>query len=208
MTRVVLIDVDGVLVHSHFHADPERRRKWNEHLLEDMGVDPIRFTALFSGDFDPAILGQESVIAILDDFLPTVGYRGSTLDFMAYWLERDISPDFRLFEGLKRLKATSKARLYVATNQEHLRANHLWRQLRLGHLFDDMLYSARLSATKPNRAYFEAVAKWIGPQDEPPLIFDDGAKVIEAARSFGWDATLYSDAADFFDDPWVQRVLR
>lgn len=207
MKRVVLIDVDGVLVHSHFHADPARRRKWNQHLLEDMGVDPVQFTTLFSGGFDRAILGQESLIDTLDRFLPTVGYKGSTLDFVSYWLERDTNLDFRLFEGIKQLRASGKAHLFVATNQEHLRAGYLWRELGLGHVFEDMLYSARLGAAKPTRAYFEAAAKRLGPQDQVPLLFDDGAKVVDAARDFGWEAVLYAGAGDFFSDPWVKAAL-
>lgn len=207
MSRVVLFDVDGVLVHSHFHADEARRRQWNQHLLEDMGIDPKQFTTLFSGGFDDAILGRESMVATLDRFLPTVGYRGSTLDFIDYWLVRDTNLDYRLFEGIKQLRATGVARLYLATNQEHMRALHLWRELGLGHLFADMFYAARLGAAKPDRAFFEAVAGRLGPQAEVPLLFDDSAKVVEAARAFGWEATLYADATDFFAHPWIAERL-
>ena len=39
MTRAVLFDVDGVLVHG-YHARPELQLRWDENLLEDLGIDP------------------------------------------------------------------------------------------------------------------------------------------------------------------------
>ena len=40
MTRALVFDVDGVLVHG-YHARPERQRRWDENLLADLssGVD-------------------------------------------------------------------------------------------------------------------------------------------------------------------------
>ena len=42
MTRALVFDVDGVLVHG-YHAKPERTRRWDENLLADLGVDPDQF---------------------------------------------------------------------------------------------------------------------------------------------------------------------
>ena len=137
--RPVLFDVDGVIVHSLFHADPARRRRWDAHLLEDMGVDPEAFSALFDQRFEATITGKVSLVETLDAFLPEIGYRGCTMDFVAYWMERDVNLNYQLFEGIKRLRAGGGVKLYVATNQEHLRAHYLWSDLSLGHVFDGVL---------------------------------------------------------------------
>ena len=208
MTRAVLIDVDGVLVHSHFHPDPARRRRWDEHLLEDMGVEPAAFKTLFKGGFDAAITGEASLVETLDAFLPTVGYRGSTLDFIGYWLTHDAHLNFQLLDALQRLSETGGVRLYVATNQEHLRANHLWSNLGLCRVFDDMFYSARLGVAKPGADYFANVDALLGPQTEPPLIFDDSPAVIEAANGHGWEGVLFLTLDDFTGQPWVQTRMK
>ena len=46
MSRAVLFDVDGVLIHG-FHTREDRRRRWDEHLQADLGVDPVAFQERF-----------------------------------------------------------------------------------------------------------------------------------------------------------------
>ncbi|WP_052732060.1 HAD family hydrolase [Devosia geojensis] len=208
MTRAILFDVDGVLVHSRFHPDAKRRRLWDEHLLSDLGVDPARLQAFFRTEFMPVITGQHSLVDALDTFLPTVGYTGSTLRFIEYWLERDTHVNYALIEEVTRLHRSADVRVFVATNQEHLRAAYLWRELRLGHVFDDMLYAARLGAAKPDPLFYERAARHLTACDGPPLLFDDSREVVEAARAFGWDAALFNDLEDFTTHPWIAANLR
>jgi len=209
MTRAIMIDVDGVMVHSHFHPDPARRRHWDEHMLIDMGVEPAVFKTLFTGGFDAAITGRTSLVETLDAFLPTIGYTGSTLDFIGYWLERDAEINLQLLDGLRRLRASGDVRLYLATNQEHLRANHLWNVLGLRHVFDDIFYSARLGVAKPAPDYFARIDARLGRQAIAPLIFDDSPKVIEAARQHGWEAALFQTMDDFTGHSWIaERIGR
>ena len=67
--------------------------------------------------------------------------------------------------------------------------------------------TSTLGASKPDRAFFAGIADRIGPQDEPPLMVDDNPPVVEAARSFGWEAVLYNDLEDFTQHPWVAERL-
>ncbi|QMV01527.1 HAD-IA family hydrolase [Devosia sp. D6-9] len=206
MSRAVLFDVDGVLVHSRFHPNEGARRFWDTHLLEDMGVDPVRFQQFFGADFDQVIMGKRSFVNALDAFLPSVGYKGSTMDFIGYWLARDSQLNRQLLDVIKRLRAGG-ARLYLATNQEHLRASYLWNELKLSHLFDDMFYAARLGAMKPDREFFRRVEDYLGPQQEPPLFFDDSERVVEAASAHGWESVLFNHVADCTSHPWVAEHL-
>jgi putative hydrolase of the HAD superfamily len=207
VSRAVLFDVDGVLVHSLFHADPSRRRRWDAHLLEDMGVDPTAFSALFDGRFMPTITGEVSLVEVLDSFLPEIGYTGSTMDFVAYWMARDVNLNYQLFEGIKQLRASGGVKLFVATNQEHLRAHYLWSDLSLGHVFDDIYYAARIGAAKPDPAFFSWIDARLGPQEEPPLFFDDNPTVIAAANAAGWEGVVFTDTQDFRAHPWVRARL-
>lgn len=80
MTRAVFFDVDGVLIHG-MHANPAHVRRWDTNLLQDMGVNPVRFTSEFIFDIfvDKVVTGQMSVIAALEERLPLLGYKGSPI---------------------------------------------------------------------------------------------------------------------------------
>lgn len=202
--RAVLFDVDGVVVHG-FHADPARQRRWNAHLAEDLGIDPEAFNETFiRGPFARDVIpGRRSLVAALEETLPTLGFTGSPLTVIAYWLSRDSQLNLPLLDQIRRLRRRGDAGLFLATNQEHLRAAHLWGTLGLGHVFDDIFHSARLGAAKPHSDFFEAVSKRLAPQEQPPLLFDDSPAVVDAANAFGWEAVLYGEIGDFVDHPWI-----
>lgn len=199
--RAVLFDVDGVLIHSLFHPDPKLRRHWDQHLPDDMGISREQLAAFFGARFHEIIEGRESIVTELDTFLPAIGYGGSSLDFLSYWLTRDVNLNLQLLALIKKLRC--RARLFIATNQEHIRAFHLWSDVGLKHYFDDMFYAARLGVGKTDPLFYQRVGEFIGKQSQPPLFFDDSPKVIEAARAAGWEAVLYSDLSDCAGHPWI-----
>jgi len=208
MTRALIFDIDGVLING-FHARPELTRRWDKNLMADMGVDPERFIKEFIFDIfvKKVTTGEMSVIDALERRLPSLGYKGSPLAFHHYWLINDSELNLSLLEGIHRLKANSDIRLYIATNQEHLRASWLWSHLGLNQLFDDMFYSARVGVRKPERAFFDFAMSKMGPQTEAPLFFDDTPKVIEGARAAGWEAVQFDTVTDFTSHPWVASRL-
>ncbi len=205
--RVVLFDVDGVLIHSRLHRDADRHRFWDEYLLAHMGIDPQRLRDLFGSGFMDVLTGRESLISALDRHLPATGFSGSTLDFISYWMERDAHLDYGLIEAIKQLRRRAGVRVYLATNQEHIRAAYLWREFRLGHVFEDMFYAARLGAAKPNRAFYEKVAALLPASDEPPMLFDDAQSCVDAANAFGWEGVLFTDLRHFTEHPFVAAHL-
>lgn len=208
MTRAVFFDVDGVLVHG-YHARPDLTRRWNENLLADLGVDPDRFNAEFIFDIfiKKVVVGEMSIIDALDRRLPGLGYRGSSMAFLHYWLSHDSVLNTELIDIARRLKTRADIRLYVATNQDHSRAQWLWHTLGLGELFEDIFYSARAGIRKPEKGFFDFIDHRIGPQSEPPLFFDDTPKVIDGARKHGWEAVLFNTTTDCTSHPWIAERL-
>jgi len=207
MGRTVLFDVDGVLIHG-YHTRPELQRRWDETLFADLGIHPQAFRERFIFDLfmKKVLVGQMGLVQALDIALPQIGYRGPTQRFIAYWLEHDSEVNTALVDIARRL-AASGAKVCIATNQEHLRAQWLWQSLRLGETFDDMFYAARLGVAKPNPRFFAAVESRLGRQAEPPLFFDDSPEVVAAARKAGWEAVLYNHLEDCLDHPWVKACL-
>jgi len=208
LTRIVLFDVDGVLVHG-YHARPEKQIRWDENLLADLGVDPERFKNEFIYDIfvKQVIVGRMSLLEALDRTLPRLGYRGPSMAFAGYWLSHDSHVNQPLLDVVARLKATGTP-LYIATNQEHMRAQWLWQQLKFGELFDDMFHSARIGHTKPHKPYFDWVNNRLRPQAEAPLFFDDREEVVSGAREHGWEAVLYDELEDVTSHPWIAERLK
>jgi putative hydrolase of the HAD superfamily len=208
MTRAVVFDVDGVLVHG-YHARPELQRRWDDGLLADLGVDPDRFRDEFIFDIfiKKVITGQTSLIEALDRRLPSLGYRGSAMVFAQYWLANDSQLNLPLLAIVRQLKARDDLKLYIATNQDHMRALWLWQTMGLGDVFEDIFYSARAGVRKPEKGFFDFVEQHIGPQTEPPLLFDDTPKVIDGARRHGWEAVLFNTVDDCISHPWIAERL-
>lgn len=208
MSRAVLFDVDGVLING-YHSNPERVVPWDKDILADTGVDPDRFRKEFIFDIfiKKVIVGEMALMDALEKRLPALGYSGSPMAFARYWLEKDSNLNQPVLDIVSKLRAAGDCRLYIATNQEHMRANWLWSVLKLGDLFDDIFYSARIGTRKPDPRYYQFIADRIGPGTEPPLFFDDTEAVVLGARKAGWEAVQFDTIDDLTNHPWVKARL-
>ncbi len=206
--RTILFDVDGVIVHG-FHARPERRRRWDTDMLRDLGIDPARFSeAFFSGRFERDVLtGRQSLVQALSDVLPSIGFHGSPMQLVDYWLRRDSELNLPLLDLIGDLRRAGAGPIHLATNQEHLRAFHLWSGLGLSAYFDDIFYAARLGVLKPAPEFFDRIEQAIGPQIEPPLFFDDSETVVDAACAYGWEGVLFEEIESCAAHPWIEGLL-
>lgn len=206
--QIILFDVDGVLING-WHFRPEYRVCWNETLEADMGIPEPVFSRYVMGVFQEEVVsGQVDLHQSLSDHLPAMGYHGSVQDVIDYWLQKDSQINQPLIEIVKSLQESGKARLFIATNQEHNRARYLTENLGLGQYFEDIFYSARLGARKPYPEYFHKVDDILGREPtESVLFFDDTPKVVEAAREHGWDAQEFRTYQDVLDNKTVQAIL-
>ena len=86
----VLFDVDGVLING-YHAKPELRHCWDEHMERDLGVKRQDFYDHYiSGVFVKEVLvGKANMLDTLSAVLPRIGYNGDAQDFIDYWLKND-----------------------------------------------------------------------------------------------------------------------
>ena len=82
---------------------------------------------------------------------------------------------------------TEAIRVYLATNQEHLRAAHLMGHLGLADHVDG-IYSAQLGAKKPEMEFFDKVRAAVGLRADELLLVDDLRENTDAALRAGWHA--------------------
>lgn len=207
--QYIFFDVDGVLVHG-YHARPELRVCWDEKLTEDFGIDRKRFTEefIFGPFIKEVIVGKKGMKETLAEALPHLGCSATPQAFVDYWLEKDSNVNHGLLEKARALKDSGEARLFIATNQAHDRAQHLMDKLGFGEVFEDIFHSARIGTTKPDPAFFRYVSDMLRLPDDPkPIFFDDTPAVVSAARAFGWDAYEFIDISSLEQSSIVQGIL-
>ncbi|MGE4371433.1 MAG: HAD-IA family hydrolase [Xanthobacter sp.] len=99
---------------------------------------------------------------------------------------------------MKRLWQTANSstpgglRIFLATNQEPLRAHYIMEDLGPGAHVDGMLHSATLGARKPDAAFFEAAGAASGFSADDIILVDDTAANVEAARASEWTARQWT----------------
>jgi putative hydrolase of the HAD superfamily len=179
-----MVDVDGVLVDGR----PEDGRHWQTALEADLGFTS---TALHEQFFHPywedIVLGRTGLMESLTTALQKIAPRVSPAKFVSYWFERDSRLAARLLHELSLLRS-ERIRLYLATNQEHLRAAYLMEKLGLSEHVDGIFYSARLGAKKPDVEFFAKVQADVELSGDEILLIDDSLQNIEAAQKAGWQA--------------------
>ncbi|HEX8320989.1 MAG TPA: HAD-IA family hydrolase [Longimicrobium sp.] len=180
----LMVDVDGVLVDGR----PEDGRPWQTSLEADLGVSPDALHEhFFARCWENIVLGRAGLMEHLVPALHKIAPRVSPAEFVSYWFERDSRIVAPLLAELSWARSVG-IRVYLATNQEHLRASYLMETVGLAEHVDGIFYSAQLGARKPQMEFFAAVRAAVGLRAEDLLLIDDSLQNVEAARKAGWQA--------------------
>jgi putative hydrolase of the HAD superfamily len=188
LIKAIMVDVDGVLIRGR----PEDGRHWSAFLETDLGLsaDDLH-REFFAVHWGEIIIGR----AMLADRLPIVLQKIAphlTADQLVnYWFTRDSGLDKELLRELTQLRS-SGVQIHLATNQEHLRAQYLLRELGLADHVDSIQYSAQIGAKKPEPEFFRAVASRIGLSPNEMLLIDDTVENVQGAKAVGWRAALWT----------------
>jgi putative hydrolase of the HAD superfamily len=179
-----MVDVDGVLVDGR----PEDGRPWQTSIEEDLGFTSDALHEQFFAPYWETIdLGRAGLMEHLTIALQKIAPHVSPPQFVSYWFERDSRLVSPFLTELSLLRSAG-IRVYLATNQEHLRAAYLMDNLGLAEHVDGIFYSARLGAKKPDVEFFAKVQAAVGLCGEEILLVDDSRQNVEAARKAGWQA--------------------
>ena len=204
----ILFDVDGVLVHG-YHAKPAFSRHWDEQLETDFGISRSDFRDRFIRTvFESEVLtGQLTLYEALEAVLPTIGHDGDPQKLIDYWMQRDAVVTPGLLPYVERLHSCPSVRLFIATNQEPVRASYLMNTMGFRRYFQDIFNSARLRILKPDPRFFVRIEELLGRPNEKPIFFDDRENVVEAARAAGWDAHQFDRPEDILKSKRIVSLL-
>jgi putative hydrolase of the HAD superfamily len=177
-----MVDVDGVLIDGR----PEDGMPWKTSIEQDLGFTADMLHQEFFGPhWDDILLGRAGLMEHLKPALQKIAPHLTPDAFLSYWFNKDsrifapLLPELSLARG-------AGIRVYLATNQEHLRAEHLMGRQLLAESVDGIFYSARLGAKKPDPEFFIRVQAAVGLSGDEILLIDDSLKNVEAAATVGW----------------------
>ena len=206
---VILFDVDGVLIHG-YHEKEEFRKCWDENLEIDFGISRDEFAKHFiQGVFvEKVLIGEMGLYAALSDTLPQIGYTKNPQKLIDYWMEQDSHINSELMRYIARLSELKDVSLFIATNQEKIRAKYLMHNLGLGRYFIDIFNSGRLGIMKPNQKFYSKVQSLLPTANKEDVIFfDDHQSVVDSAIKFGWEAHQFNTAEDIFKSNRIRLLL-
>jgi putative hydrolase of the HAD superfamily len=185
-----MVDVDGVLVNGrprdgrHLFADLER----------DLGIPLERLQAeFFKPHWEAIVTGRA---ALMERLVPVLARLAPALPaerFVAYWFENDSRLDHEVLEALHDFRRDG-VRVFLATNQEHLRARYLMETLGLAAEVDGICYSAALGDRKPGAAFFRLAAAGAAAKPAEIAFVNDAEANVDAARKAGWAAVRWTSS--------------
>jgi|AraplaMF_Cvi_mMS_1032046.scaffolds.fasta_scaffold00012_260 putative hydrolase of the HAD superfamily len=182
--KVLMVDVDGVLVHGR----PQDGLPLFTFLERDLGLSPERLQQeFFKPYWSEIIVGREPLMPRLESVLSKIAPHLSAEALAAYWFENDSRLDHAFLDALAHYRADG-IRIFLATNQEHMRATYLMKELGLAAHVDGIFYSAALGHRKPSEAFYALASERAEASPSDIVFIDDVQENIESARRFGWQA--------------------
>ena len=185
MSRILLLDVDGVLV-----TPPD----WYGLVIRRQV--PELADEFFKGPFLEASQGRTDLLDHLPPLLKALNRTETGPEFLREWHDYENHPNLPLWEVVRHLRSEGW-RIYLATNQERHRLTHLLETVGLNEIVDGEFASCSVGHRKPSPEYFAEVTTKLGVKPEQILFFDDSEENVAGAQAAGWAAHLYRDIPDF-----------
>ncbi|MQB04320.1 HAD family hydrolase [Agrobacterium tumefaciens] len=182
--RVVMIDVDGVLVCGrpldgrHLFTDLEKDLGFSLEVLRQEFFVP-RWTSI--------VTGKRPLKPELAEVLQTIAPHVDADTLIKYWFENDSRVSLDVLDAIDTIRSNG-VKVFLATNQEHMRANYLMNDMGLSASVDGIFYSAALGYRKPATEFYERATIEAGVAASQIAFIDDTLENIEAATAFGWNA--------------------
>ncbi|MGZ9723297.1 HAD-IA family hydrolase [Rhizobium miluonense] len=193
--KILMVDVDGVLIHGR----PSDGLPLFTYLERDLG---LKLNVLQETFFKPhwldIVTGRDALEPRLTEVLGRIAPQLHAKTLIDYWFENDSRLDHGLLEDLAALRAQG-TKMFLATNQEHMRATYLTETLGLSSRFDDIFYSAALGHQKPAAEFFRLATERVGLATSEIGFIDDVEANIAAARQFGWKAMQWTAGSTLRD---------
>lgn len=192
LPAVWVVDVDGVLIDAGDHD-------WQVSIERAFGITREQLRDFFRAEWPACVEGRRDTAEALGPWLERWGASCDAEAFIAAWHRKDAMLNRDLLDRLEAWREAG-ARMLLATNQDHRRADYLWDTLALGTHFDGMVHSAAVGTRKPGIAFWQAVADRIGSHEPADVVvIDDIAANLAGAAPFEWRRHHFTGNRGLFD---------
>lgn len=190
-----MLDVDGVLIDGR----PSDGQFWTHTLQEDLGIDPAELVQeFFLKDWLSIVTGERDLLPSLSEALGRFASHVTAEEFVSYWFKMDSRIVDQVLSDCEAARQRGM-RIYLATNQEHLRAQYLMNTLGLQSTVDGIIYSAQVGAKKPAADFYRYATKVAGVSPDEIVFVDDTLGNVEAARRSGWQGAHWGEGSSLSD---------
>lgn len=183
-----MMDVDGVLVRGR----PQDGLPYTTDLERDLGLSAeLLKSRFFKPHWHDIVTGRVPLTGRLAAVLKEIAPGLDVETFIDYWFLNDSRLDRAVLESLAAYRERD-IKVFLATNQEHRRAEYLMQRLGLADHVDGIFYSADLGHRKPSGEFYRHVTRRTGIFPSRTVLVDDTLDNVKAARDFGWQAVHWT----------------
>lgn len=194
--QTIMMDVDGVLVSGR----PKDGADLFKDLEADLGISaPTLQREFFKPRWPDIITGRKALLPELAEFLASIESPVSAQTLTDYWFENDSRLVQPVVEDMIELRSQG-LRVYLATNQEHMRATYLMEVMGLSHHVDGIFYSAAIGHRKPSPQFYQHIQDTLGGSPGDITLVDDMEDNVIAAREHGWNAVHWRAHMSLLDE--------
>ncbi len=193
--KAVLIDFDGVICNSKY---------FREVYAEKFGMDINILTPFFDNLKETVVIGKGDLKDQLAEIIDTWGWKGTVDELLEFWLTEDPDIDIRFIEIAQKLQGLG-LKVYLATDQEKYRAQHIWETRGLQNWMDGKFVSSEIGHHKDRTNFFHHVIKTLDCKPDQILFFDDSEKKVLSAKSAGVKGFVFKDFERFVHD--LNKIL-
>ena len=148
------------------------------------------------GEFDRGTVEPDALVRRISQ---RTGLAPAEVEAVVQAVPASLTPIQASIDLLQRLQQPGRAMFYLS-NMPAPYADHLEREHAFVRGFTDGVFSARVQLIKPEPAIFDMASQRFGVAPAELIFFDDSPANVAAARAAGWQALLFSSAAQAEQD--------
>ena len=166
-------------------------------LVRDYGFSMDKMLQFFTGPLQECVAGKADLKEIFPPYLNDWGWNKGLDAMLDYWFTRDHKIDTEMVSYINDLKNKGVLCL-LATNNEKHRFAYMLDKMNFSKIFNKAYCSAHLGCKKPNQDFYQKIFDDLeNIKKEEILFWDDKHENVEAAKTFGIQAELYTSFEDF-----------
>lgn len=191
MIKVVIFDVDGVLVNGE---------RFSIALERDYGISLEKTLPFFNGDFQDCLVGNTDLKEMVEPYLKPWGWDQGVDAFLDYWFRVEHKINEELIDYIQNLRHQGIL-CFVATNNEKYRFEYMLDKMGFAQSFDKTYASAHLGSKKPEQEFFQKIYNELeNIKKDEIFFFDDSVENVHSAKKFGIHAEVYTSFDKFKED--------